>query len=77
MHEWQLVTWHRQAGGEVHATTDDGKRVTLALDAGKGSISIDREHWFISNARWDGYTFTGETVAYLPTLTAATPCTLS
>ena len=59
---WQLVTWHRQSGGEVHATTDDGKRVTLAIDNGSGGIAIDRAHWFISNAAWVESTMTGDTM---------------
>lgn len=56
---WQLVTWFRQADGHIQSTTDDAKRVTLALDAGRGGITIDRTHWFISGAAWAGLVMTG------------------
>ncbi len=58
-YQWHLVTWHKQAGGEVHATTDNGERVTLATDAGTGGITIGGERWLLRGCRWDGATMTG------------------
>ena len=29
---WTLATWHTAAKGQMHATTTDGERVTLATD---------------------------------------------
>ena len=54
-----LVSWHRQAGGEVHATTSDGRRVTLALDNGSGGITIGAERWNLAGCRWVGTEMTG------------------
>lgn len=56
---WQLATWHKQAGGEVHATTDDGKRVTLATHAGNGGITIGADWWALSDCKWAGLVMTG------------------
>lgn len=54
-----LATWHKQAGGEVHATTADGQRVTLATDNGSGEITIGGERWLLRGCRWTGATMTG------------------
>ena len=54
-----LVTWHKQAGGEVHATTDNGERVTLAIDNGSGGITIGAERWNLAGCRWVGAVMTG------------------
>lgn len=54
-----IATWHRQAGGEVHATTGDGRRVTLALDNGSGGITIGAERWNLAGCRWVGAEMTG------------------
>ena len=54
-----LATWHKQAGGEVHATTGDGERVTLALDAGSGGITIGARRWNLAGCKWVGATMTG------------------
>jgi hypothetical protein len=59
----EIVTWHKQAGGEVHATTDKGLQVTLALSGGAGGITIGRAFRFISGATWQGTTMTGQTMA--------------
>ena len=58
-YQWHLVSWHKQAGGEVHATTDDGERVTLALDAGSGGITIGARRWNLAGCKWSGATMTG------------------
>lgn len=49
-----LASWHKQAGGEVHATTGDGQRVTLATDNGSGGITIGAERWLLRGCRWVG-----------------------
>lgn len=56
---WPIVTWFRQSGGEVHATTDDGKRVTLALDEGTGGIAIGDDWWELADCKWAGLVMTG------------------
>lgn len=56
---FRLVTWHRQAGGEVHATTDQGERVTVAISEGRGGVSVGKRYWHVTGAAWDGATMTG------------------
>jgi hypothetical protein len=55
-----LATWHKVPDG-LEGTTTDGEPVRLTVAGGTGNIFIGKSHWFISNARWDGDTFTGET----------------
>ena len=54
-----LVTWHKQAGGEVHATTANGERVTLATDNGSGGITIGARLWNLAGWKWSGAVMTG------------------
>ena len=54
-----IASWHKQAGGEVHATTGDGQRVTLATDNGSGGITIGGERWNLAGCVWRGAEMTG------------------
>lgn len=63
---WPIVTWFRQSGGEVHATTDKAERVTLAMDAGTGGITIGGDWWQLSGCKWTGPVMTGDAVPGRP-----------
>jgi hypothetical protein len=60
---WTLATWHKAAEGQMHATTLDGERVTLAMDEDSGSLTIgntlDARRWTIREAVKDGATLEG------------------
>ena len=60
---WNLATWHKAAEGQMHATTTDGERVTLAMDDDHGGITIgntlDARRWTIREAVKDGATLEG------------------
>lgn len=60
---WTLATWHKAAEGQMHATTTDGERVTLAMDEDSGGITIgntlDARRWTIRDAVKDGSTLEG------------------
>lgn len=64
---WTLATWHTVAKGQMHATTTDGERVTLATEDGEegiaGSITIGNTPaariWSIRDGVRDVATLTG------------------
>jgi hypothetical protein len=64
---WTLATWHKAAEGQMHATTTDGERVTLATadedDGITGSLTIGNTPaariWTIKRGVRDGATLTG------------------
>jgi hypothetical protein len=60
---WTLSTWHKAAEGQMHATTTDGERVTLAMDDDSGGITIgntlDARRWTIREAVRNGSALEG------------------
>lgn len=60
---WTLATWHKAAEGQMHATTTNGERVTLAMVEDSGGLTIgntlDARRWTIREAVKDGAAFTG------------------
>jgi len=60
---WTLATWHKAAEGQMHATTTDGERVTLATGDDVSSLTIGNDlaarRWTIREVEKDGPTFTG------------------
>lgn len=60
---WTLATWHKAGEGQMHATTTDGERVTLAMDEDSGGLTIgntlDARRWTIREAVKDGATLEG------------------
>jgi hypothetical protein len=64
---WTLATWHKAAEGQMHATTTDGERVTLATTDGEdgitGGITIGNTPaariWTIRHGVRNGATLTG------------------
>lgn len=60
---WTLATWHKAAEGQMHATTTDGERVTLAMDDDSGGITIgntlDARRWTIREVVKNGASFEG------------------
>lgn len=69
---FDLATWHRAGEGQMHATTTDGERVTLAAEDGEegiaGSITIGNtlaaRIWSIRDGVRDGATLTLTGTAY-------------
>lgn len=57
---WLLSSWRKQTGGEVHATTSEGHRVTLATDNGRGGITVNGAPWDLDGCKWSGLVMTGE-----------------
>lgn len=60
---WTLATWHKAGEGQMHATTTDGERVTLAMDEDSGGLTIgntlDARRWTIREAVRNGATLDG------------------
>ncbi len=64
---FDLATWHRAGEGQMHATTTDGERVTLATaDDGDGihggmciGNTLAARRWTIRDGVRDGATLTG------------------
>lgn len=59
---WTLATWHKAAEGQMHATTTDGERVTLAMDDDSGGLTIGNTAaariWNIRHGVREGATMT-------------------
>jgi hypothetical protein len=60
---WTLATWHKAGEGQMHATTTDGERVTLAMGEEVSSLTIGNtgsaRRWTIREVVKDGAAFTG------------------
>jgi hypothetical protein len=60
---WTLATWHKAAEGQMHATTTDGERVTLAIGEEVSGLTIgnteDARRWTIREVEKNGASFTG------------------
>jgi len=60
---WTLATWHKAAEGQMHATTSDGERVTLAMGEEVSGLTIGNtgsaRRWTIREVVKDGAAFTG------------------
>lgn len=57
--QFRLVTWHRQAGGEVHATTDRAELCVVAVSDGRGGVSVGDRWWSVTREAWDGARMAG------------------
>ncbi len=60
---WILATWHKAAEGQMHATTSDGERVTLAIGEEVSGLTIgntlDARRWTIREAVRNGTALEG------------------
>jgi hypothetical protein len=60
---WTLATWHKTGEGQMHATTTDGERVTLAIGEEVSGLTIgnteDARRWTIREVEKNGASFTG------------------